>query len=212
MSRHPDRDVPARHQCRRAGHESKGRYHQMRDRPRGHDAEHRPHPYRVRARTPGNRRPIVTHTYAASRCGLDQQRLFKAEGVDLRRVVIGHSGDSDDFDYLRRLLDAGSFIGADRFGLEMNGLPNVEQRCRIVAHLVAEGYEDRILLSHDSSVFTDWWPEEYGQDQTWRQEWNLELIPRTVVPTLLALGVSARAVDKMLVDNPRSLLESNQPY
>jgi phosphotriesterase-related protein len=156
--------------------------------------------------------PIVTHTYAASRCGLDQQRLFKAEGVDLRRVVIGHSGDSDDFDYLRRLLDAGSFIGADRFGLEMNGLPNVEQRCRIVAHLVAEGYEDQILLSHDSSVFTDWWPEEYGQDQTWRQEWNLELIPRTVVPTLLALGVSARAVDKMLVDNPRSLLESNQPY
>jgi phosphotriesterase-related protein len=156
--------------------------------------------------------PIVTHTLAASRCGLDQQALFKAKGVDLRRVVIGHSGDSDDFDYLQQLLDAGSFIGADRFGLEMNALPNVAQRCAIVARLVALGYEDQILLSHDSSVATDWWPEHYGQDQPWRQTWNLELIPRTVLPMLLELGVSGRAIDKMLIDNPRRWLGGNEPY
>ena len=51
--------------------------------------------------------PITTHTVVAERNGLDQQRIFAEEGVDLRRVVIGHSGDSTDLDYLRALLDAG---------------------------------------------------------------------------------------------------------
>jgi phosphotriesterase-related protein len=156
--------------------------------------------------------PIVTHTDAASRVGLDQQRIFREEGVDLSRVVIGHSGDSDDFDYLQRLLDAGSFIGADRFGLEMGTLPGLEKRCRIVATLVERGYAGQILLSHDSSVFTDWWPEGYGADQAWRAGWNLELIPKTVVPMLRAMGVSESAVTAMLVDNPRRLLSNNLPY
>jgi phosphotriesterase-related protein len=33
--------------------------------------------------------------------GLDQQRIFREEGVDLSRVVIGHSGDTTDIEYLR---------------------------------------------------------------------------------------------------------------
>ncbi|MGH2633765.1 MAG: phosphotriesterase family protein, partial [Tepidiformaceae bacterium] len=37
--------------------------------------------------------PICTHTYPANNTGLDQQRVFKEEGVDLGRTVIGHSDD-----------------------------------------------------------------------------------------------------------------------
>ena len=40
--------------------------------------------------------PITTHTHAHSRRGLDQQRIFAEEGVDLGRVIIGHSGDTTD--------------------------------------------------------------------------------------------------------------------
>ena len=36
--------------------------------------------------------PITTHTQAASRRGLEQQAIFRSEGVDLGRVVIGHCG------------------------------------------------------------------------------------------------------------------------
>lgn len=156
--------------------------------------------------------PIVTHTDAASRNGLDQQQLFAEEGVELSRVVIGHCGDTDDFDYLRRLMDAGSFIGADRFGLEMNSMPDLKRRCAIVARLVEDGYADRILLSHDTNIFTDWWPENYGQDQAWRRDWTLELIPRRAVPMLIEMGVSQGDIDGMLIDNPRRLLENNAPY
>ena len=47
--------------------------------------------------------PISTHTHAAMRRGLEQQDIFESEGVDLRRVIIGHSGDSEDLDYLTKL-------------------------------------------------------------------------------------------------------------
>ena len=40
--------------------------------------------------------PISTHTHAASHRGRDQQRVFREEGVDLSRVVIGHCGDTTD--------------------------------------------------------------------------------------------------------------------
>src|SRR5207253_1690548 len=48
--------------------------------------------------------PITTHTLAAARRGLEQQAIFKSEGVDLSRVVIGHSGDTDDLGYLEELI------------------------------------------------------------------------------------------------------------
>jgi phosphotriesterase-related protein len=39
--------------------------------------------------------PISTHTWSAGRSGEAQQAIFAQEAVDLRRVVMGHSGDSD---------------------------------------------------------------------------------------------------------------------
>lgn len=52
--------------------------------------------------------PISTHTHAPSRRGLDQQLIFRQEGVDLSRVVIGHCNESTDLGYLERLIDAGT--------------------------------------------------------------------------------------------------------
>ena len=96
--------------------------------------------------------PITTHTDVAHRNGLDQQRIFADEGVDLSRVIIGHSGDSTDLGYLRALLDAGSTIGADRFGLYLPdmGLPEMDVRIQTLQQLCAEGYSDRIVLSTTS--------------------------------------------------------------
>ena len=52
--------------------------------------------------------PISTHTHARTRSGLEQQRIFEEEGVDLSRVIIGHCGDTTDFGYLERLMEKGS--------------------------------------------------------------------------------------------------------
>ncbi len=48
--------------------------------------------------------PISTHTHARTRRGLEQQQIFRQEGVDLTRVIIGHSGDTTDIDYMEELL------------------------------------------------------------------------------------------------------------
>ena len=53
-----------------------------------------------------------------TRNGLTQQAFLRDHGVPTDRIVIGHSGDTEDIDYLRELMDNGSTIGMDRFGME----------------------------------------------------------------------------------------------
>ncbi len=62
--------------------------------------------------------PIATHSHPASRNGLLQQAFLDKRGVAPDRVVIGHCGDSEDLGYLRDLMDNGSTIGMDPFGME----------------------------------------------------------------------------------------------
>ena len=155
--------------------------------------------------------PITTHTDVSVRNGLDQQRIFAEEGVDLSRVVIGHSGDSTDLTYLRALLDAGSTIGADRFGLYIPdmGLPELDVRVQTLARLCAEGYSDRIVLSHDYTCHGDWIPKDWGQPLP---DWVQTHISDRVVPALLEAGVTREQVDQMLVGNPRRIFESQGAY
>ena len=62
--------------------------------------------------------PITTHAIPQE-LGLDQQRIFREEGVDLARTVIGHQGNQPTPDFYRQLMDAGSLIGVDNFGIEI---------------------------------------------------------------------------------------------
>lgn len=145
--------------------------------------------------------PISTHTHAASKGGLDQQRIFAEMGVDLTRVVIGHSGDSNDLDYLRRIADAGSFLGMDRFGVD--ALLSFDDRIATVAKLCELGYAQRMVLSHDTMCFTDWFDPEILAMLT---NWRFTHIPQDVLPALGAAGVSDADLRTMLVTNPKQLL------
>jgi phosphotriesterase-related protein len=154
--------------------------------------------------------PISTHTHAASRSGLDQQRIFAAEGVDLARVVIGHCGDTLDLDYLRAVMDRGSTIGSDRFGFYIEGAPTLEERVDVVARLAAEGYADRIVLGHDAHCYADW---NHSDDPfAALHDWDYSHLPTTVIPRLAAAGVTAAQLDQMLVTNPSRLLRRGESY
>jgi phosphotriesterase-related protein len=145
--------------------------------------------------------PISTHTHAATRRGLDQQRIFQEEGVDLSNVVIGHSGDSSDLAYLTKLMEAGSYIGMDRFGLDIF-LPT-PQRIETVVELARQGYAERMVLSHDTSCIT------ISYDHAPREEklpdWRFSFLLEKAVPTMLERGVSQDDIDQMLVRNPRAI-------
>jgi phosphotriesterase-related protein len=146
--------------------------------------------------------PISTHTDATSRRGLDQQRIFAEEGVDLGRVVIGHSGDTTDLAYLEALVDAGSYLGMDRFG--MDPILPFEARVDTVATLCGKGLADRIVLSHDAACHVDVMSHEMQRRMT--PNWHYFHITRDVLPALRKRGVTEEQIHQMLVENPRQIL------
>ncbi|MDP6283761.1 MAG: hypothetical protein QGF99_06455 [Acidimicrobiales bacterium] len=148
--------------------------------------------------------PITTHTNAETERGLDQQRIFNEEGVDLSRVVIGHCGDTNDLDYLQQLLDAGSILGMDRFGID--GYLTTDQRVRVVAQLCEMGYAQQLVLSHDASCYIDWIEGEVPLAPL--PNWHYLHISKDVIPALLEAGVSTEQIDTMLIDTPKQFLES----
>ncbi len=152
--------------------------------------------------------PITTHTHAASQRGLEQQRIFAEEGVDLRRVIIGHSGDSEDLDYLTKLLDAGSYIGMDRFGLDFF-LPD-DKRVATIAKLCAMGYAERMVISHDACVYIDTFRP--GTMREIAPNWHYLHISEHIIPALLEAGVSQVQIDLLTRENPRRIFEHTATY
>ena len=76
-----------------------------------------PRPSRPRTGTRGCRSPC-THTPFTRPDG-SRWQLFREEGVDLSKVVVGHAGDSNDLAYLRWIADQGALVGCDRFGIDV---------------------------------------------------------------------------------------------
>lgn len=148
--------------------------------------------------------PITTHTDAATKRGLEQQQIFIEEGVDLSRVVIGHCGDTDDLDYLLQLIDAGSTLGMDRFGIDGH-LPTAE-RVAVVAELCRRGHANQMVLSHDASCYIDWIAGEVPLGAL--PNWHYLHISNDVIPALLDQGVLPEQIDEMLTHTPRRILES----
>lgn len=148
--------------------------------------------------------PITTHTHAPTRRGLDQQRIFREEGVDLGRVVIGHSNETTDLDYLERLIDNGSYVGFDRCGLHL--VVDLESQLDTLAQLCRRGYADRVVLSHDRHCRSDWFTEE--QVESVVPAWRYDYINDGVLPALAERGVSPEQVDQMMVVNPREFFSA----
>jgi phosphotriesterase-related protein len=147
--------------------------------------------------------PMTVHTHAQTERGNDVLTVLGEEGVDPRRVVLAHCGDSADLDYLEKLIDSGATIGMDRFGL--NILLPFEERVSTVATLCERGYADRMILSHDANCFTDWFPPELHDQVT--PDWHFLHIHNDVLPALRERGVTDEQIDQMLVHTPRDFFE-----
>ncbi|WP_293306924.1 phosphotriesterase-related protein [Mycolicibacterium sp.] len=152
--------------------------------------------------------PITTHTHAHSRRGLEQQRIFAEEGVDLSRVVIGHSGDTTDLDYLEELVAAGSYIGMDRFGID--NVLGFEDRVDTVVKMCERGHADRMVLAHDASCYIDWLPE--AALPLVLPNWHYLHIHHDVLPALRKRGVTEEQITTMLVGNPRAIFSHGGGY
>ncbi|BDX34835.1 phosphotriesterase [Mycobacterium antarcticum] len=152
--------------------------------------------------------PISTHTHAATRRGLEQQRIFAEEGVDPTRVIIGHSGDTTDIAYLEELIAGGSYLGMDRFGVD--AFLSTEDRVNTVATMCERGHADKMVLSHDASCYFDALPEETLPVAL--PNWHYLHIHDDVLPALRRRGVTDEQITTMLVDNPRRIFATQGGY
>ncbi|MCD1286072.1 phosphotriesterase [Brevibacterium sp. GP-SGM9] len=146
--------------------------------------------------------PIMTHSSPAHDTGSLQQDYFESRGIDLASIVIGHVGDTDDIDVLRRIADRGSVLGMDRFGLESQ-LP-YEQRIDTVVRMCELGYADRMVLATDSSVFSMNFPDEHRRTNL--PLWDARVVMPRIVTDIRARGVCDSDIDQMMRINPRRIL------
>jgi phosphotriesterase-related protein len=162
---------------------------------------------------------LVTHTTHGT-MALEQIDLLADEGLDLRRVVIGHMDTHPDTEYVLQVAARGVSVAFDTVGKQSWDFrvepdppdpPDGEfgkrayrrsdhVRAARVAALVAAGFTDRVLLSHDLTG-----EEVYLNRQTHGQ-WGYTYLATAFASLLAEHGVSPAELDVMLRDNPARLL------
>jgi phosphotriesterase-related protein len=145
--------------------------------------------------------PITVHTHPESKQGLVAAELLEGEGVDPRRVVLGHSGDSTDLDHLSDLASRGYWLGMDRFGINL--ATTFEARADTVVAMCARGFAGSMVLSHDASCYIDWIDPNL---MPMLPDWHYLHLMDDVLPYLREHGVTEEHLTTMLVENPRAIL------
>ncbi|HVW44315.1 MAG TPA: phosphotriesterase-related protein [Amycolatopsis sp.] len=146
--------------------------------------------------------PISTHTNVEYANGRDQQKWFKDNGVDLERTVIGHCGDSTDLGYLKELMDNGSTIGLDRFGMEF--VLDDDSRIDTLVALLEQGYAERITISHDAGFFSINTPPSFRAKYV--PNWHHHRICDHILPEIRKRGATEAQIAQMMVVNPVRIL------
>jgi len=151
-------------------------------------------------------KPIMAHSHPSSGTGIEQMRIFGEEGVDPAKVQVAHTGDTDDLDYIERLLDTGCWIGMDRYGLDL--FLATEPRNATVLALLEKGHADRMFLSQDYCSSIDWFPREVQEFLKANEvpKWSMTFLFEEVIPELKQRGMTDDHLDQMMVENPKRWL------
>lgn len=132
--------------------------------------------------------------------------IMEAEGVNLDRFYMNHSDCyTCNPDLLRSLLDRGIGLSFDGFndetyliGLGFGINYDNRQRMEVLAQLIKEGYASQLLPSCECYMKIMY--KKYGG-------YGYTHLLETIIPVLRnAYGVSQKAIDTMLIENPRKYL------
>ena len=137
---------------------------------------------------------ITTHA-VESPVGLQQLDILEDEGVDLRRVVVGHAATWPFPDYHDAIARRGAYVQFDT----VRGLNQYENELhvRLCLELIGRGFLDRLLLAQDNCFLSHL--IAYGGK-------GYAFVPTTFVALLKEAGLSDEQVRTILVENPRRLL------
>uniref|UniRef100_A0A0B7AJ04 Uncharacterized protein n=2 Tax=Arion vulgaris TaxID=1028688 RepID=A0A0B7AJ04_9EUPU len=151
--------------------------------------------------------PIIMHPGRYEMAPTEILRILLEAGGKAEHTVMSHL-DRTFFNTqtLLEFAELGSYLEYDLFGTELSyyqlneaaDMPSDAQRIQTVKILLDEGYEDRLLLSHD--IHTKHKLMKYGGH-------GYSHILMNVVPKMLQRGISQDQVNKMLKTNPQTWLQ-----
>lgn len=150
--------------------------------------------------------PVNIHPGRNSEAPFQIVRILQEAGADISKTVMSHL-DRTIFDEKKLLEFAalGSYLEYDLFGTEMLNyqfntavdMPSDNDRIRTICSLISEGYNERIVISHD--IHTKNRLVKYGGH-------GYSHILNNIVPKMLLRGISQQNIDKILLENPKRWL------
>ena len=82
--------------------------------------------------------------------GLAQLDLFEEEGVDLRRVIVGHCETYPYIEYHEAVMRRGAWVAFDQIRGRVAGSElDIQMQTRLIPELIRRGFLRQLLLSHD---------------------------------------------------------------
>jgi phosphotriesterase-related protein len=140
--------------------------------------------------------PMLLHSFAPPAEMMQALDIIASEGVDLTRVVMGHSGR--DISATRPFFDRGVYIEWDYMGQADQMTPErAAQIATTIASAINAGFADKVLVAHDICTKAQLAKNGGG---------GYAYIATMIVPALRAKGISDETIRKILIDNPRRAL------
>ena len=131
--------------------------------------------------------------------GLDQLDVLQQEGVDLRRVVVAHSGSYPRHKYHVEIANRGAYISFDRMG-GLKGAVEFDRNrtLRLIKEVLDEGLIEHMVFSHDVCYRTDY--TVYGGG-------GYDFLSTQAFAILNEeIGMTREQFDTIMIENPKRLL------
>ena len=156
--------------------------------------------------------PLIIHPGRHVEAPIEIVRVLQEVGADVKKTVMSHLDRTlHDDSKLLELASSGVFLEYDLFGIELSYFqpsPNLDmmsdaQRIQKIEKLVAEGYQDKVLIAHDISSRHRL--VKYGGH-------GYAHIQENVIPRMLERGLPQSIIDQIQIDNPRTWLTYKWGY
>ena len=149
--------------------------------------------------------PVSIHPGRSQDAPGEVIRILQENDADLSRTIMCHLDRSVvDREKLLEVAGSGCYLEYDFFGIDVSyyqtkasvDIMSDVQALQEIQFLISEGYEDKILISHD--IHCRHHLMKYGGH-------GYAHININTIPKMLKMGITQEVVDKIQIENPKTL-------